>query len=1161
MATELQVRCLGRLGLSCREAPEFAARELPLPATLKAQSLLAYLVVHRDRPQSRDHLAELFWGERPEHNAHRSLATALWQIRRCLPGNDFILADTAHAQFNPHNAYWLDVAEFERLASRPGSPTSVSNLQQATELYLGDFLDGFYDDWILSERYRLENLYCAALAGLMAAHEDRGEHAAGLAAALRLLEQDPLREDAHRTAMRAYCRLGQRNAALAQYARCQQTLKVELGAPPMAETTALRQAIVEGRLECAPETQPPVPAAPATVPAARRAPARHPLDAAGQIPLVGRERELAFLAAGWQAALAGQCSLLLISGEAGVGKTRLVEAFADQQRWQSGRVLQGRCYEFERLLPYQPVAEALRSLAPDVAAAAFAVIPDWTAAQVARLAPEIFDRDPALSGSDVPSTSLSEVSRPSGRSAVRRPPQAQSGRASELQAAPAEEQERLFEAVSRFLAQLADQAPLLLILEDLHWAADSTLQLLHHMTRAGAGQPLLIVGTLRPEAILPAHPLATLGRRLERDGLARRLSLSPLSAAAVAELIGLLAGDGAAAAPLAERLHRETEGNPFYLIETVKALFEQGAIRVEAGKWRADYAALGRGRLPLPASVSETIAARVGRLSEATQDAVRVAAVAGREFDFDLLHGAWGKGEEATLAALDDLLRHRLIAEGAAGSSADYAFTHHKIQEVVYAGLQRHRRLHLHGQVGLALERGLGPAAGARAAELAHHFEQALQADGELTDKAIAYLLQASQQALRQSAGQEAIAYVRRGLAIVQALPKTAAHLRQEIDLQVALALPTTVVHGYASPEARRVYEEARRLCQQHGDTQALFTTLVGLTRYYAMAGDLATAAELAEQLITSAEAARHAGWLVEACRLKGGFLFAQGGLQEARAVLERGLARYDPAYHERHAYRFGHDPAVAILNYLNLTLWLLGYPAQALTRVHQLETLAQAMVHPTSQVIAQCMLAKSACMRGNGEAALRFAGEGIRLSQAFGLSVWGGLATAFHGWALAERGECGQGLAQLRAGAAAWRVAGTLHMTPFLLALQAEAALVAHELEAGRAALADGLAIASSGGDAYWLAELHRLAGELAWAAGEDGSTVEACYREALETARRQEARMLELRAAMSLARLWQGQGKAQAGRELLAGVYGWFAEGFETPDLRAANALLAEL
>ncbi len=281
-------------------------------------------------------------------------------------------------------------------------------------------------------------------------------------------------------------------------------------------------------------------------------------------------------------------TVLLVSGEAGVGKTRLVQEFADQQRWQGVRVLQGRCYEFERLLPYQPVAEALRSLPPDAAAAASAALPEWITAQVSRLAPELIGTSPPA---PLPSTRSGQALRGEGSA----PPPSLAGLLASRAAGKGvggpgqpEAQERLFEAVSRFLGQVAGQAPLLLILEDLHWAADSTLQLLHYLARSIVAHPLLIVGTLRPEAIPPAHPLATLGRRLERDGLARRLSLSPLSAAAVTALIGQLAGDGAAAAPLAERLYRETEGNPFYLIETIKALFEQGAIRVEAGVWRAD---------------------------------------------------------------------------------------------------------------------------------------------------------------------------------------------------------------------------------------------------------------------------------------------------------------------------------------------------------------------------------------------------------------------------------------------------------------------------------------------------------------------------------------------------------------------------------------------
>jgi predicted ATPase len=218
-------------------------------------------------------------------------------------------------------------------------------------------------------------------------------------------------------------------------------------------------------------------------------------------------------------------------------------------------------------------------------------------------------------------------------------------------------------------------------------------------------------------------------------------------------------------------------------------------------------------------------------------------------------------------------------------------------------------------------------------------------------------------------------------------------------------------------------------------------------------------------------------------------------------------------------------------------------------------------MVQPTSQVIAQCVLAKSACMRRDGETALRHAEEGVRLSQLHCLPSWKALATAFQGWALADRCESAEGLAQLIEGTAAWRATDNKHFATFMLGLQAEACLKAQKLAEGLAAVSDGLVIAASGGDTYWLAELIRLRGELLWAGGQDGDTVEACFREALATARRQEAKMLELRAAISLARLWQDQDRVQAARESLASIHGWFTEGFEAPDLQAASALLAEL
>ncbi len=1095
-------------------------QQLPKPPTLKSQSLLAYLILHRHRPQPRDRLVGLFWGERPERKARRSLSTALWHIRRCLPDAIPILSDPHTAQCDPQSDLWLDVDELESQVSRD----DIASLQSAVALYRGDFLDGFYDDWIISERYRLEALFLEALARLMVGHETGEEHQAALATALRLLGRDPLREDAHRLAMRAYCRLGQRNAALEQHHRCREIVVEELGTEPMVETTELYQAILEGRFKVGPLPE----ILPVEMPAIGPA-GRSPLDVIAPVRLVGREQELVLLGNCWQRAQTGYGGLALISGEAGVGKTRLVEEFANRLRWQGVRVLWGRCYEFERLLPYQPIAEAVRTVLRTLTPDELAGFPAWTLGEVARLVPEVSEIQPGLGATPSPEGDQEEA--------------------------------RLFAGLARLLAELSSRGAILIVLEDLHWASESTLGLIHYLARHLADHAILTVGTLRPEEVRLEHPLFNLRRRLTREGLARPLRLSRLSPEAVEAMVVEMSGASEAVAPLAERLYQETEGNPFFLMEIVKALFQTEVVRLEGSVWQGDFARISEGELPLPASVSEAIQARAHRLEENAQEALRLAAVLGREFDFDLLHAAWGQGADATLAALDDLLRQRLIGEGTDEADSDYVFTHHKIQEVVYEELPRRQRQYLHGQVGAAIEQLLGAEVGARAGELSFHFEQARQLDGRLTEKAITYLLQAGQQAVRQSANQEAISYYRRGLDILHSLPETSQRAQQEIELQIALTVPTTVVQGYGSPETKRVYDRARELCRKLGETPALFTSLMGLSRYYGVAGDHQTAVELAEQLLAIAQTAQDTALLLEAYRAMGGPLFALGRLKQARALLERGAALYDLAQHESHAYRFGHDPAVTYLGYLGMTLWLLGYPEQAQVQSQNLRDLMQFMAHPSSQAYAHCLLAMHACIRHDAQEARDHAEEAIRLGQLHGLPSWTAMATALRGWALIEQGQVAEGLAQLSEGTTVWRAIGYETFAPFFLALQAEACLKVQKLEEGIAAVSAARAIAQSGGDRYWMAELSRLHGELLRVQGRDGGEAEAHFRQAMETARQQEVRMLELRAAMSLGQLWQRQGKREEARQLLAEIYGWFTEGFDTPDLKEVKALLEEL
>ncbi|HUW12110.1 MAG TPA: AAA family ATPase, partial [Anaerolineae bacterium] len=689
---------------------------------------MAYLALHRQAPQSRERLAELFWGDRPERRARRSLATALWHIRRCLPNEAFLLSDVKSAQFDPEADLWLDVAEFESLVAR----RDVLSLQSAVALYRGDFLDGFYDDWVLNERYRLETLFSEALALLMTDLEVQGDEDGALVIALRLLQHDPLREDAHRLAMRVLCRLGQRNAALEQYRRCQEVVRQELGAEPMPETTELHQAILDGRFEAGAPMEVSIPKG-AAVQRALTA-GQNPLDSIVHGTLVGREAEMAFLGARCEEARTGHGGLVIVSGEAGVGKTRLLEELADQLRWRGVRVLWGRCYEFERLMPYQPVAEALQTIVQDMAAPELKALPSWVLCELVHLVPELSEKLPEI------------------RAYVETPPD--------------EERMHLFEGVARFLASVSTESVLLLVLDDLHWATDSTLQMVHHMARNLAQRRVLIICTLRPEEIGGDHPLDALQQQLVREGLVRLLNLGGLSAKGVEAMVSEMSGRGDAVAPLARRLYEETDGNPFFLMEIIKALFEAGLVSLVHGAWNGDFAGITQGELPLPAGLSEAIEARVRHLDDNSQQALCVAAVLGREFDFDLLRAAWKKDDEDTLEALDVLLRRRFVDEGSGVLGRDYAFHHHKIRDVIYAGIPLRRRQHLHARAGQALETTYGSNLETVAGELAFHFLQGRQVDETLAARAVRYLLLAGDQARLAYANHEAIEYYRQALAL-----------------------------------------------------------------------------------------------------------------------------------------------------------------------------------------------------------------------------------------------------------------------------------------------------------------------------------------------------------------------------------------------------------
>ncbi len=725
---QLEANYLGRFRLAWQDDQKPPAVVLTTPPTVKSQSLLAFLIFHRNQSHSREKLMDMFWGDSPSHKARRSLSTALWHIRQCFPDHDPLEANSLTVQFSFDGIINLDADHFEQKVKLG----TFSELREAIDIYQGGFLDGFYNDWVIRERFRLETLLIEALSKLMIYQEKAGDFSSALSTGHQLMEIDSLHENAHRLLMRVYCALGQRNLALEQYHLCRQIVGDELNVEPMVETTQLYQAILSGQYEIGPVS------AVAVEPVSLKSTSTgsNPLDIVAREVLVGRDQELTFLTEQWAAAQTGQGGLILVHGEPGVGKTCLLEKFTTNLRSLGKRGLWGRCYEFERQLPYQPFAEALRPLLLELSAEDSGSVPDWVLVEMGRLIPGLLANQTA-EGLGASSGVI-------------------------------QEQAHLFAGVANFLKTISSSDPLLLVLEDLHWATESTLELVHYLTRHLTSSPLLIVGSYRSDIVGEGHPLKAFCQQLDKEGFMQSFPLLPLSSKATEQLVQGLSGLGEKIIPFARGLYQETKGNPLFLVETIKALFGSGEITFVDGTWQGDFDKTYQNGLPLPDRISEVILSRVHRLDGATQEALRVAAVLGIDFDFDLLAAVWGQAEEVVLDALDQMLRHQIIVDGSGLIDRDYVFTHHKIQEVVYTELSSHRRQFLHSRAGLELEKLSGSQVDEKAAELAFHFWQGRNTNSQSVRKAAQYLLLAGDRALNIHANQDAINYYERAVSLLK---------------------------------------------------------------------------------------------------------------------------------------------------------------------------------------------------------------------------------------------------------------------------------------------------------------------------------------------------------------------------------------------------------
>jgi predicted ATPase len=746
--------------------------------------------------------------------------------------------------------------------------------------------------------------------------------------------------------------------------------------------------------------------------------------------------------------------------------------------------------------------------------------------------------------------------------------------------------ERMLRELAEAVEVLTAERPLVLVLEDLHWSDVSTVDWLAYVARRREQARLLIIGTYRPvEVLTRGHPLKGVKQELQLHGQCQEVPLDFLSEAHVAEYLTQRfvspspasageaspeqgrRGQGEGLSPvtlhkLAQLIHRRTDGNPLFMINVIDYLVAQGVLVQSEGQW-AVPGEVTTTEAGVPASLQQLIEQQLERLSAVDQRMLEVASVARAEFSTAAVAAGVGAEVEEVEERCERLVQRKqfLRASGTAawpdGTVATcYSFLHALYKEVLYDRIPVSRRQRLHRRIGEREEAAYGERAREIAAELALHFER-----GREYRKAIQYLQYAGENATQRSAYVEAIAHFTKGLELLKTLPDTPERTRQELELYLALGTAVQATKGYAALEVEHAYTRARELCRQLGETPQLFPVLRGLWGLHFLRGELRAARELGEQLLTFAHQTQDPTLLIEAHYALGATLSFWGDLTAARTHLEQGIALYNFRQHHSSAFLYGHDPGVACLCHAAYVLWYLGYPDQAVKRSQEALTLAQAVSHPNSLAFALNYAAAIYLLRREGSLARERIEALIVLSTEHGFAHWLAIGLTGRGAAFVLQGQPEEGLRQLRQGLAAHRTSGAGVARLAALHLLAQACGQAGQTEEGLRVVAAVAELDKTSARLFEAGLLVIKGRLLLLRSAAHHAEAEACFHKAIEIARKQQAKMWELRATVSLARLWQQRGKKKQAHKMLAKIYGWFTEGFDTKDLQEAKALLAEL
>jgi predicted ATPase len=846
------------------------------------------------------------------------------------------------------------------------------------------------------------------------------------------------------------------------------------------------------------------------------------LRGANPAPLVGRDEELEVLRRRWAQARSGEGRVVLVAGEPGIGKSRITLALLERLQAEPHTQLQYDCSPYHQDSALHPVIrQLLRVTGMEHEDASDQKLGKLKAA----LAPTTKNHDETVA------LLAPLLSIPLGPECA------------PLDLSPQRRKELTVRALLGQLKALADSQPVLMIVEDAHWIDLTSLEFLSLAIECIGHLSILLVITARP-GFAPPWPSYTYVSTLTLNRLGRHQG----------EALILRITRGKALPPeVLDQIIARTDGVPLFVEELTKTVLESGLLEDAGDRYvlRSPLPALA-----IPSTLHASLLARLDRL-DAVKDVAQTAAAIGREFSYALISAVSGLPQRDLQAALAQLVAAELVFQRGVPPDAKYLFKHALVLDAAYASLMRSRRHRLHAEIARALEAQFPDVVASEPEVLAHHFTAA-----GLTEPAVLYWQRAGQQAVDRSAYSEATRHFNAGIELLAKLPDTPARTRQEIALQIALGAAQIVVKGHAAAEVEHAYLRARELCERIGAEAELIPVFFGLWRCYIARPQLRKALELGESLHHLALKADNAALGVIADYTVGLSRHFLGEFVEARRSLEKGISHYASQMRQAPLFRIGQDPGVGCRSYAAMCLWLLGFPDQAVARGRGGLALALELKHPFSVAFARCVLACVAQNRRDVATVHEQAEAALVLATEQRFPVYAGLATILRGWVLAIEGKCGEGLVEVQKGMAAWQALGVGGWRPSFCIMLAEALEVLGKTEDALRTLDEARALTESTEERWWEAEIYRLRGVvLSEQSISSQQEAETWFRRALEVARRQQGKSLELRAAVSLARLWRDQGKHVAARDLLVPTYGWFTEGFDTVDLKVARTLLDEL